>query len=108
VSSSPARLLPSVRPLTETSIAANRTTVDPSKPVPTVYTEEDWNETSPAVSAKEGNNQAPPEAYRASKTLAERAAWEFVETHKPGWDVATINPPLVFGPIIHQVGSSSS
>jgi hypothetical protein len=36
--------------------------------------------------------------------LAERAAWEFVETNKPGWDIATINPPLVFGPIIHQVG----
>ena len=67
------------------------------------------------------------EAYRASKTLAERAAWSFVEKEKPGFDIATINPPsvtfkagatsrfltlfpseshrLIFGPIIHDVPS---
>jgi nucleoside-diphosphate-sugar epimerase len=55
-------------------------------------------------SAEEGNSQNPVQAYLASKTLAERAAWEFVETNKPVWEIATINPPLVFGPIIHQVG----
>jgi hypothetical protein len=109
------------------SVADHRT-VDSSKPVPTVFTEADWNEFSPYAktfaspfvhvlivldlnrkqSAEEGNKQNPMEAYRASKTLAERAAWEFVETNKPSWDISTINPPLVFGPIIHQVGKSGS
>lgn len=37
--------------------------------------------------------------YAASKTLAEKAAWEFVETQKPRFDLVTINPPLVFGPV---------
>ncbi|KAF7376961.1 Ketoreductase azaE [Mycena sanguinolenta] len=37
--------------------------------------------------------------YRASKTLAERAAWDFVAKHKTeiGWDLVAINPPFVFG-----------
>jgi nucleoside-diphosphate-sugar epimerase len=78
--------------------------VDDRKPVPTVYTEDDWNEFSSAESARLGNDQPPEPAYRASKTLAERAAWEFVETNKPSWDLTTITPPLVFGPILHQVG----
>ena len=65
--------------------------------------------------------------YRASKTLAEKgkmiyykhtsqmfipeitciAAWSFVEDHKDeiNWDLVTINPPYVFGPILHQVKS---
>jgi nucleoside-diphosphate-sugar epimerase len=55
-------------------------------------------------SAEQGNQQGPMEAYRASKTLAERAAWEFVETHQPAWDLATINPPFVYGPLIQEVG----
>jgi len=38
--------------------------------------------------------------YRASKTFAEKAAWEFVEKEKPNFTVSTINPPMVFGPIV--------
>jgi hypothetical protein len=59
--------------------------------------------------------------YRASKTLAEKAAWAEVGAKKPAWDLFTINPPMVsvsmftvasnvlnlngqvFGPIIQQV-----
>ncbi|KAL1615179.1 Glycine-rich RNA-binding protein 2, mitochondrial [Neofusicoccum ribis] len=43
--------------------------------------------------------------YTASKTFAERAAWEFVEKEKPGFTIATMNPPLVYGPLLHQVDS---
>jgi nucleoside-diphosphate-sugar epimerase len=46
--------------------------------------------------------------YRASKTFAEKAAWEFVEKEKPNFDVATINPPFVFGPVIHYLNSLDS
>jgi hypothetical protein len=38
--------------------------------------------------------------YRASKTFAEKAAWDFLEKEKPNFSVATINPPMVFGPIV--------
>jgi hypothetical protein len=31
---------------------------------------------------------------------------EFMEDNHPSWDFATINPPLVFGPVIHQVESA--
>lgn len=48
--------------------------------------------------------QANPSAgYRASKTYAEKAAWEFVEKEKPNFTLSTINPPLVFGPIVSYV-----
>ena len=39
------------------------------------------------------------------KTFAEKAAWEFVEKEKPNFDLATINPPLVFGPVVHYLNS---
>lgn len=64
--------------------------VDTSKPVPTKFTEDDWNEFSPKTLEEKGKDVSPVDAYRASKTLAERAAWEFVEKHKPDWDIATM------------------
>jgi dihydroflavonol-4-reductase len=53
-----------------------------------VLTEADWN----VKSSLERN------PYYYAKTLAERAAWDFVEKEKPGFDVVTINPFLVIGP----------
>ena len=52
--------------------------LDPSKKPPNSYTEEDWNESSPRNSKEQGNDQASLDAYRASKTLAERAAWDIL------------------------------
>ncbi|KAJ5739275.1 hypothetical protein N7533_012059 [Penicillium manginii] len=43
--------------------------------------------------------------YRASKTFAEKAAWDFVAKEKPNFDIATINPPLVLGPVVHYLNS---
>lgn len=37
-------------------------------------------------------------AYGASKTFAERAAWEFVEQKKPQFTLTVVNPVYVFGP----------
>jgi hypothetical protein len=34
----------------------------------------------------------------ASKTLAERAFWKFIEEKKTAWDGATICPPMVRAP----------
>lgn len=53
-------------------------------------------------------------AYRASKTLAERAAWDFVHQNgdangkPPKFDLVTVNPPLVFGPVVHHLASLDS
>lgn len=53
-----------------------------------VLTETDWND-------KSSLTRNP---YYLSKTLAERAAWAFVDHEKPAWDLVAINPFLVLGP----------
>ncbi|KAI4285644.1 MAG: hypothetical protein L6R38_000468 [Xanthoria sp. 2 TBL-2021] len=58
------------------------------------YSEKDWNPIT-----EEEAIQDPSSGYRASKTFAEKAAWDFVETEKPNFTISTMNPPLVFGPI---------
>ena len=48
-------------------------------------------------------------AYTKSKTLAEQAAWNFVEKHAPEIQLTTINPVLVLGaPLDSNFGSSIS
>jgi len=48
-------------------------------------------------------------AYTKSKTLAERAAWEFIKTQAPEIELTTINPVLVTGaPLDNNFGSSIS
>ncbi|KAM0748085.1 NAD(P)-binding protein [Meredithblackwellia eburnea MCA 4105] len=85
--------------------------VNPEKPVYT-FTEKDWNSFSlKELEEKKGGVDAF-HAYRASKTLAEKAAWDFVEEHtvdgKAPFDIATINPPLIFGPVIHEIKNAAS
>ena len=56
-------------------------------PADHALSEADWNEKSSLVR----------NPYYFSKTLAERAAWRFMED-KPGFDLVAINPFLVIGP----------
>ena len=37
--------------------------------------------------------------------MAERAAWDFVRSEHPSFDLVSLNPPLVFGPVAHHVPS---
>lgn len=61
------------------------------------FTEADWTDPDrPGVSA-----------YVRSKTLAERAAWDFVEREGGGLELAVVNPVGVFGPAIGTDLSSS-
>ena len=39
----------------------------------------------------------PVPAYQTSKTLAERAAWDFIASH-PGTELAVVNPVAILGP----------
>ncbi|CEL01244.1 Putative Flavonol reductase/cinnamoyl-CoA reductase [Aspergillus calidoustus] len=63
-----------------------------------VYSEKNWN----PVTWEEGLD--PSQTYRASKTFAEKAAWEFVQK-EVSFDLVTINPPLVLGPVVHYLSS---
>jgi nucleoside-diphosphate-sugar epimerase len=61
------------------------------------FTEEDW--TNP-----DGDGVS---AYTKSKTLAERAAWDFIEREGAGLELAVVNPVGVFGPVLGPDYSTS-
>jgi dihydroflavonol-4-reductase len=46
-------------------------------------------------------------AYPKSKTLAERAAWDFIAREGGGMELTTINPVVVFGPVLSADFSTS-
>lgn len=82
---------------------------DSSKPPGFVYhVDKDWNESDPIKLNKDPKSLSGLEAYKASKTLAEKAAWDLVQKSDTVVDLATVNPTLVIGPIIHQVASPDS
>ncbi|EXJ81899.1 dihydroflavonol-4-reductase [Capronia coronata CBS 617.96] len=66
------------------------------------YTEEDWNNMTYQQAKESGNGTV---GYCASKALAEKAAWDFVKERKPNFSLATVCPPMVYGPILHHVPS---
>jgi nucleoside-diphosphate-sugar epimerase len=61
------------------------------------FTEADWSD-------PDGKDIS---AYAKSKTLAERAAWEFVNGDGGGLELATVNPVGVFGPVLGADFSTS-
>lgn len=67
------------------------------------YTEKDWNPVTYETASKQDTNGAV--AYCASKTFAERAAFDFVEKNKPNFTVSSICPPMVYGPNANTVNS---
>ncbi|KAK2796497.1 hypothetical protein FQN50_009542 [Emmonsiellopsis sp. PD_5] len=77
--------------------------VNLTKPVSHTFSEADWN---PITEEEAVLN--PANGYRASKTFAEKAAWEFLEKEKPNFTISTINPPVVIGPVVHYLASLST
>ncbi|KAJ7494891.1 D-lactaldehyde dehydrogenase, partial [Mycena latifolia] len=71
---------------------------------PKTFSELDWDEEAPAEVTTLGAAASAVAKYAAAKTLAERAAWDFVERHKSEirWDLVVLNPPGVFGPHIND------
>jgi len=90
------------RVIVTSSIAA---VMNATKTPPVTFTEKDWNENSEKMVKEQGKAAPAADKYRASKSMAEKAAWNFVSDNKPKWDLACINPGLVEGPIIHQCDS---
>jgi nucleoside-diphosphate-sugar epimerase len=67
------------------------------KPRPTPFNETDW--TNP--------DGSDVRAYVKSKTLAERAAWDFVGREGGALELAVVNPVAVFGPVLGPDYSTS-
>ncbi|KAF7973250.1 hypothetical protein HWV62_15763 [Athelia sp. TMB] len=72
-------------------------------PTPQTFSELDWNEQATHLVETQGREAGAMHKYRASKTLAEKAAWAFVKEHDVNWDLVVVNPPFVFGPPLHSV-----
>lgn len=84
------------------------------------YTADDWNPTTweQAVHGEKGDG------YRGSKKYAEKAgknsilcfeldailtaiAWDFVEQEEPNFDLVTLCPPMIYGPLAHTIASTA-
>ncbi|MHA7628988.1 SDR family oxidoreductase [Corallococcus sp. M7] len=62
------------------------------------YLETDWSETDPSVPL-----------YQRSKTLSERAAWDFIAREGGALELSVVNPTAVLGPVLgpdtsHSIG----
>jgi nucleoside-diphosphate-sugar epimerase len=68
-----------------------------SKPTDVPYSEENWTDLS-------GGNVS---AYVKSKTLAERAAWDFIAREGGALELSVVNPVVVFGPVLGPDYSTS-
>lgn len=68
------------------------------------YTEKDWN----PMTFEEASKADPATAYCASKALAEKAMWDWVEAKKPSFSLSSINPPWIFGPHLNPITDLTS
>jgi nucleoside-diphosphate-sugar epimerase len=66
---------------------------------PRVFTESNWNNAAMEAAKTKGAAADTFTIYSASKALAEKAAWEFVDVNKSkiSWDLVALNPPWLFG-----------
>ena len=67
------------------------------KPQSAPFTEKDWTDIH-------GGEMT---AYTKSKTLAERAAWDFIASDGGNLELSTVNPVAVFGPVLGADYSAS-
>lgn len=68
-----------------------------------LFTEASWNPDD-----VKDISRGKPTTYRVSKKVAEKAAWDFVANEKPNFDLVTVNPPLVVGPVEHHLATLES
>ncbi|KAI1506686.1 NAD dependent epimerase/dehydratase [Biscogniauxia marginata] len=92
---------PSVKRVVITSSFASILSPDGLENPSKTFSEADWNPST----YEEGLTGTKSISYRVSKKFAEKAGWDFVEREKPNFDLATICPPLVFGPVVHHLNS---
>ena len=67
--------------------------LEPADP-PRTFTEDAWNKFSIREVEQKGREADPEHKYRASKVLAEKAAWQFMDDHPElNWGLTTISAP---------------
>ncbi|GFF25942.1 putative uncharacterized oxidoreductase C513.07 [Aspergillus lentulus] len=69
------------------------------------YNENDWN---PVTAQQAMDRKDTVLGYNVSKTQSEKAAWEFMKTNRPNFDLTVINPDIIIGPMIHPISGPSS
>ncbi|KAL4961191.1 SDR family oxidoreductase [Aspergillus stella-maris] len=81
--------------------------LDMSRPEEEAYTysSTDWNPITYTEAASP--SATAQDAYRGSKTFAEQEAWKFMEQEKPSFDLVTLCPSMVFGPLARDPTSVS-
>ncbi|KZO94395.1 NAD(P)-binding protein [Calocera viscosa TUFC12733] len=74
------------------------------------YTEADWNNNASTLIKKSPNDLPGVMIYLAAKTDAEHIAWDFYNEHKGQvqWDLVTLNPPYIWGPMLQDEPNFSS
>lgn len=78
-------------------VTSSTATILETLPSPRVLSKLDWNNQALKEVEEKGRDAGPAMKYRASKTLAEKAAWDFLEKNKNkiSWDLTVIIPPYV-------------
>ncbi|KAI7968131.1 hypothetical protein EIK77_010301 [Talaromyces pinophilus] len=94
---------PNIQRVVITSSFAAVVDINRTGPQGFTYTAADWNPLTYEEAADP--KSTPVVAYRGSKKYAELAAWEFIQEKKPHFDIVTLCPPMVFGPIAHPIKS---
>ncbi len=94
---------PTIRRIVLTSSFASVMDATRTAPPYFTYTAADWNPLTYEEAAAPTTSAVI--AYRGSKKFAELAAWEFMKERegKIGFDLATLCPPMTFGPVVHPV-----
>lgn len=65
---------------------------------PRVFDESYWNDESVRLVRANGAAASGGLKYQASKTLSERALWDYVKEKQPAFDAVSILPSLILGP----------
>lgn len=94
---------PCIQRVVITSSFASVVDINRTGPPGFTYTAADWNPLTYEEAADP--KSTPVVAYRGSKKYAELAAWDFIKEKKPHFDIVTLCPPMVFGPIAHPIKS---
>ncbi|CAA7268217.1 unnamed protein product [Cyclocybe aegerita] len=94
------KLEPKIKRVVFTSSLA--AVINPTLPADTLHTPDEWN----PMTYEEAKNQTTPMfVYRASKALAEKTFWEYIEKEKPTWAGSVIAPCGCFGPPLQKITS---
>jgi nucleoside-diphosphate-sugar epimerase len=67
-----------------------------------LFSEKDWLK----LTYEDGQKAEYATAYAVAKALAEKAAWDFMEKENPQFDLVTLTPPYVYGPLVHSITST--